>query len=507
MARQERRARESSVPSVRVLRLFPPGRCGSALALTLLAAAAATTGTVARAQQPRPHLDVRLFAHVGPPGQPEGLTVDERGLVYVGTNQSGKGDAAAPSRVFAFDRNGRLVRDYVIRGQDLAADHGVDGLAFDGGGMLYVLDRVPARVLRIDPVSGSQETYATFADLGPCPDPAAGRDCSAAAENLPPFVDSMAFAPNGDLYATDLQQALLWRVPRGGGAARVFFTDARLDSPMGPNGLAFRADARTLLFTRTGGLPQGAAEPGVGALYALPVEPGPRPGALEPLWQSLPADGPDGIAIGRSGHIYMALAGANQLAELSPTGVELARVPSAAENLAWQASGSQVPFDGPASVAFEGERVLVTNQAFLTGDPTHWAVFDVFAGEPGLPLLRPRVAGTAIPGPAPPPKSARARLRLRLLIPGGRRRGTRRCVAGRVVASVRGRDLPRVTRVAFRLGRLVTADRQRPFRRSIRVGPRARRQRLVVRARVSMRGGRRVRLARALIACGSARRH
>jgi hypothetical protein len=44
--------------------------------------------------------------------------------------------------------------------------------------------------------------------------------------------------------------------------------------------------------------------------------------------------------------------------------------------------------------------VLVTNQGFPEGSPSTWAVLDVFAGEPGLPLFRPFVL-------APLPRTAR----------------------------------------------------------------------------------------------------
>jgi hypothetical protein len=52
----------------------------------------------------------------------------------------------------------------------------------------------------------------------------------------------------------------------------------------------------------------------------------------------------------------------------------------------------EVPLDGPASVAFLGRRLLVTNQTDPLagpGNPEHWALLDVFAGERGLPLYRP----------------------------------------------------------------------------------------------------------------------
>ena len=73
---------------------------------------------------------------------------------------------------------------------------------------------------------------------------------------------------------------------------------------------------------------------------------------------------------------------------LSPDGEELARVPP-------QPMGTSdgVRWDGPGSVAFLGRRLLVTNHSPLLGNPDSWAVFDVYAGERGLPLYRPRVGG------------------------------------------------------------------------------------------------------------------
>ena len=47
--------------------------------------------------------------------------------------------------------------------------------------------------------------------------------------------------------------------------------------------------------------------------------------------------------------------------------------------------------DGPGSVAFLGERLLVSNHSPIRGDPDSWAILDVFAGEEGLPLYYPRI--------------------------------------------------------------------------------------------------------------------
>jgi SMP-30/gluconolaconase/LRE-like protein len=425
---------------------------GSRLLLAVLVGALAFTAAPAGA---RDRLDIRLFARVPNPGQPEPIAIGPDGLVYVGTNQLGKGgEASAPSRVFAFSRNGRLVRSYELKGQKLDDDHGIQGLAFDGRGLLYVLDRsADARVVVLDPVSGGQRTYATFRDVPPCSGSQRG-DCSATVGDQPAAPDYEAFAPDGTLYVTDIEQALIWRVPPGGGRAEVWFTDPRLENVFGPNGIQLMADGRTLLFAVTATGPV-TGDPFSGALYKLPIRPDGRPGELTQFWRSRPFDGPDGFAIARSGNVYLALAGASQIVLLSPRGVELARVPATPADNARQ----EVPLDGPASAAFLGQRVLVTNQS-TAGVSSSWAVLDVFAGEPGLALHRPY-------GISP----GRARKR------------------GRIYLSVRPRRVVAGRRVSFRFrARSGRSRRSRPVRRAtIRFAGRRKRTNRRGYARISVR--------------------
>jgi sugar lactone lactonase YvrE len=351
------------------------------MALPALLLAAPAIGLAAD----RDRLDIRLFARVPNPGQPEPIAIGPDRLVYVATNQLGRGDIEAPSEVFAFRRQGRLLRSYAVRGQDLGQEHGIQGLAFDGSGLLYLLDRAArARVVVLNPISGRQRDYATFPDVPPCgADPAAG-NCSATQTDAAAEPDYAAFAPDGTLYVTDIEQALIYRVPRGGGEAEVWFTDPRLESIFGPNGIQLMADRRTLLFANTG----SPFEQTRGALYELPIEPDGASGELVPFWTSQPADGPDGFAIAGSGNVYVALAGASQIALISPQGTELARAPAdPVENLALE-----VPVDAPGSAAFLGERLLVTNHSAILGNPSSWAILDVFAGEAGLPLHYPVIA-------------------------------------------------------------------------------------------------------------------
>ncbi len=56
----------------------------------------------------------------------------------------------------------------------------------------------------------------------------------------------------------------------------------------------------------------------------------------------------------------------------------------------------------PETQATLGKQLLVTNQTFPVSHPQWWAVLDIFAGEPGLPLFTPVIA----------PPSTRPRLRI-----------------------------------------------------------------------------------------------
>jgi sugar lactone lactonase YvrE len=348
--------------------------------------AALTLAGVAIPAETRPPLDIRLFAKIGDPGLPEPVAIGPHKRVYIGTNQQGNGDAHAPSKIFAFSKRGRLRREYELTGQPLEEDHGIQGLAFDADGLLYVLDRsADPRVVVLDPKTGKQRRYASFRDIPPCGS-APGSDCSQTQLDGPAGPDYGAFARNGDLYVTDIDQALIWRVPRGGGRAQLWLSDPRLESVFGPNGIQFMADGRTLLFANTASNPT-AGNTATGRLYTVRVQRDGTAGPLTQVWESKPVDGPDGVAIARSGNVYVALAGANQVLVLSPQFTELARTPpDPAANMS-----EEVPLDGPASLAFLGRRLLVTNQSSIRAEPSSWAVLDLFAGERGLPLNYPRV--------------------------------------------------------------------------------------------------------------------
>jgi hypothetical protein len=227
-----------------------------------------------------------------------------------------------------------------------------------------------------------------------------------------PEPDYAAWGTDGSLYVTDYIQGLIWRVPPGGGEAHVWFTSPQIDgTQFGPAGIVLMPDLHTLMFSTSAGPPIGPS-PTTGKLYTIPIRPDGKPGPLKQLWESGPTQGPDGFALARSGNIYLALVGpnANQLVVLSPTGQVIAHITHDGTS-----GPGDVPFDSPSSVAFDGDRMIVTNDAFFTGDPTHFVIFDVFAGEQGQPIYVPPASSTPGPtGTLPSTLGTRTRYSLRM---------------------------------------------------------------------------------------------
>jgi sugar lactone lactonase YvrE len=316
--------------------------------------------------------DTRVFARVPAPGQPEGLAVRD-GVVYVGTHTSMRGNGGSePSRIFRYDlHTGRPVDEVRIEGQNLAGDHGLTGMAFGPDGRLYVADRNPPRLLALDftvspPI---QTTYATFPNLPRCssaPPPCA--PSSNPGEALP---DGLVFDATGRLYVTDVQKATIFRLPPGGGRVEIWFQDPRLDGLFGVNGIEIHPGGQRLVMALT--ISNQPDTAGLGSIYSLPMAERPEPADLTLVHRySEPFAAPDGITFGRSGRLYVALAGTNQMSILDPGGTEVGRFPTAADN-----ARQEIPFDNPASPVLDGRgSLLVTNQSYVNGLQQNWGVLE-----------------------------------------------------------------------------------------------------------------------------------
>jgi sugar lactone lactonase YvrE len=332
----------------------------------------------------RERWDTQVLALVPRPGYPAHAYVHPGGRIYAGTYDNPSGDTV-PSRVFEYDGAGTLLRSWTVSGQDLSGPHGVQAATSDARGRLVLLDKSPPRALLLSRTNGRQTEYAAF--------PAGA---------IPNYA---AWGPDGSLYVTDYGQPILWRVPPGGGEPEAWLTDPRLEGDeFGATGLALAADRKTLLLAMQSSAGGAAGNPATGRLWKVPIAAGGKPGPMEQLWESRPADGPDGFAIARSGAIYIALLATNQIAMIGPDGAEQGRFPQqpgSGEN------GSSVPFDSPSSARFLGTRLIVAQQSYFAGDPAHQGILDVEAGEPGLAELIPRNAGLK---DADPPRISRVRI-------------------------------------------------------------------------------------------------
>jgi sugar lactone lactonase YvrE len=351
---------------------------------------------------------VTVIAHIPSPGFPA-LPHVVGNLIYEGTYDNPAGDSI-PSHVFQFSGAGKLLKTFIVKGQDLSQAHGIQVAATDALGRLILLDKTSGRILQLNPKTGVQDTYATVADLPTCSADGNKPPCSPAVQDLAPMPDYAVWGPDGSLYVTDYQQAVIWRIPPHGGSGKVWLADKRLDGNIfGTASIALLPDHHTLLFDQASNAGLGGGNPTTGKLYSVQITANGTPGPLHQLWESQPAEAPDGFAIARSGHIYMALVGfSNQVVEIDANGHEITR-------FGQQYSGtnnSTVPFDSPSGVAFFGTQLVIANQSYITDTAANQALLGLQTGELGQPTLIPVRAGLR-PGEKLPVKRKHRRRRHR----------------------------------------------------------------------------------------------
>lgn len=336
----------------------------------LLAAAAlalVTWGPAAASTAPADGT-TEVFSLVPAPGFPAYVHVATNGRVYAGTYEAT--GSSVPSRVFEWSADGALLRSWPVPGQVLDQDHGVQVANQTRSGRLVLLETSTASILTLDVRTGRFRRVVRFPD-GAVPNYA-------------------TWGPHGALFVTDFAEGVIWKVPHGSRTPHRWFTSAALTGvEFGTTGIRFRPGHHDLLIDQQTAS-DGAAPPTDGHLYRLPIGADGKPGALSTLWTSQPGDLPDGFGIGRSGHLYVALAGlANQVVELTASGTEVQRFGTALTG----ANGSPVPFDTPCSASFLGKRILVANQSAVAGDASHQAILSVYVGEAGRAPYLPKDAG------------------------------------------------------------------------------------------------------------------
>jgi sugar lactone lactonase YvrE len=358
----------------------------SKITAALLLAVAAVSSTLlpaVNAEKARAYGDVQVLATFPtPPGFPEGIAVKGNKVYVSGPARFGTA-GQGPSVVVAFNRDtGATEATYPTAGEALAFEHANSCIAFDGNGKLYVLN-TQLGIYRLDTGSGQQEPYsAPFPDLPACS--AAPAPCSPTLFDAPSLPNDIAFDEDGNAYVTDSMQATIWRVAPGGGTPQIWFQDARLATfpgGIGANGIRLSPDRSKAYVTVT------LDQTGAGYIYTLPLVAQPTAADLAVFKAFAPTDLPDGIAFGKSGNLYVAIAtpGLSGVVILNTSGAEVGRLANAAP-------GDIAPYDSPANIAFDGHgSLLLTNHAFATMIPSHFNVLNVYVGDKGSPLSKPEL--------------------------------------------------------------------------------------------------------------------
>lgn len=351
--------------------------------LLLLLVLGAGSVRIVASSSDRPFGDVEVLATVPfPPGFPEGIAV-KGNKVYVAGPASFDTAGTPPSKVFVFDtRNGQLLQTFAIQGEQLQFPHANSCIAFDDDGNLYVVN-LQLGIVKLDVERGNQSIYASpLPDLHPCASNSA--PCSPTASDAPPLPNDIAFDEAGNLYETDSFQATIWRIPPGGGAPQIWFQDSRLDTPFGANGIRLNPSRTKIYFSLTAdGVGQFGNFLG-GGIYTLPLVNSPTASQLQ-LFHQYNGDAPDGIAFGKSGKLYVALAAPFN------SGISILRADGTEETRLSNPPGSPVfPYDSPANIAFDKHgSALVTNHAFATMIPANFTVLSVFVDDKESPLVKP----------------------------------------------------------------------------------------------------------------------
>lgn len=362
-------------------------RLANALASVLLLVSPAPAAPARDNPHARTPGDSRLFTTLpAEPGFPESIAVNG-GRVYVsGGAQFGY---FVPPVVLAYDlETGQQVASYPLQGENPGMPMAGTGLAFGKNDMLYV-GSLQQGVLRfdVDDPGAPMQHYATaLPDLPTCAFISPGTPCSPTAVDSPPLINDLVFDKDGNLYITDSFQATIWRVPPGGGAPKVWFQSPVLDTSFGPNGMRFDPKGKLAYFSLT------FDASGAGYIYTIPLVANPKPSDLKVFHAYTPGAGPDGIAFGKSGRLYVALAGYNQISVLGADGTEEARYSGPAANAS---NPSQpLPWANPSAIAFDDKSrsLLVANHAIFFPTPEQFfAVFAVFVDDKADHLNEPHI--------------------------------------------------------------------------------------------------------------------
>jgi sugar lactone lactonase YvrE len=258
---------------------------------------------------------------------PEGITADRRGNIYVTTFDVTRAEPGG--RMFVFDRRGELRRTVNIEG----ASQALLDLAFHpNSGALLVIDFGNKQVLVVDPRTGASSVFTTIPGG------------SGAGPNV------LTFDKDGNVYISDSFQGIIWKTgPSGAPLATEWASDPLLATsgvpPFGANGLAFNKKGDALFVANTGN----------DQVIKIPVSGGVA-GKPEVFVNSV--NGADGLIIDEHDNLWICANQADEIVVLDKTGRVIAKLGDF-DGLGRRGAPRGLLF--PASLVRVGDWIYVTN--------------------------------------------------------------------------------------------------------------------------------------------------
>jgi sugar lactone lactonase YvrE len=227
---------------------------------------------------------------------PEGITADKHGRIYVTTFDLQRGGELG--QLFVFNRHGERERTVNIEGSsNLLLD-----LAFHPKtGALLVIDFGKQQVLKVNPHTGESRVFTTIPGG------------AAAGPNV------LTFDKRGNVYISDSFQGIIWKTEAGGGPPVEWVKSPLLATtgvpPFGANGLAFNRKGDALFVANTGN----------DQIIKIPVTGRvPIPGDPEVFVNSV--NGADGLIIDDDDNLWICANQADEIVVLDPTGRVIAKL-------------------------------------------------------------------------------------------------------------------------------------------------------------------------------------
>jgi len=277
-----------------------------------------------------------------PPGaaHPEGITVDDRGNVYV-TTFAVQGTPTGNGQLYVFNPHGRLLRTVNVAGSSTLL---LDLVFHPVTGALLILDFGASKVLKVDPVSGASQVFS---------------DISAGSQ---PGLNVLTIDRSGNVYVSGSFSGAVYKIGPHGGAPAVWVQSPLLTTTgvpgFGANGLAFNG-AQTTLFVNNTGNDQ---------VVKIPVNPDGSAGTPAVFVNSV--NGADGLIIDKHDNLWIAANQADEIVVIDPSGRTIAKL---GDFNGLDRDGAPIGLLFPASLVFSGPFVYVTNLSLdlrLFDDPT-----------------------------------------------------------------------------------------------------------------------------------------